>query len=504
MLGFCLDRDLKGSKESCLPDRSIAKEGRVHHKFVGHRGPLYIADLQLESLSVKWYYFDMEQLGQNKSIEINDVKPPEVLEAKADADPALAVYSSQPENNPLSQTFMEKYGVEYSDPQALAENPDKPSPEISIVIPVHNEGENIIGLLESLSSQASDKSAEIVLVINNDTVGTRDIIDRAIAEGKIDGSKLRLFDCSYETKEVGDVTVGGVGLARKIGMDYAVSSGSETIVSLDADWDVGDGFIDQVDQTMLADVDGFTFQTEGIANDDNSREYMRVMGQVQRYREALGISAMKREADSESPLDKNTGAVHVIRASSYAKAGGMAPVVTGEDGRFGARVSESGARLKKSEIAVGVEIRESDTPGGQGQSLKKFNEGLVTNPDKPGEYITIEEAQEKMDNSKEFQAAQERQKKIEEISKELLQELINFYEDNKEKLQTLEIEDIDSIKEKANSSPLVRKYLLSSENDFSQLIGILKDSHTVEQFISELRDKLGDSVKERIEESVDS
>ena len=386
----------------------------------------------------------MEQLGQNQSIETDDVKPPEVFEAKADADPALAAYSSQPENNPLSQAFIEKYGVEYSDPQALAENPDKPSPEISMVIPVHNEGESIVGLLESLASQVSDKSAEIVLVINNDTVGTRDIIDKAIAEGKIDGSKLRLVDCSYETKEDGDAKMGGVGLARKIGMDYAVSSGAETIVSLDADWEVGDGFIDQVGQTMSPDVDGFTFQTEGIANDDSAREYLRVMGQVQRYREALGISAIKKEVDLESPLDKNTGAVHVVRASSYAKAGGMVPVFTGEDGRFAARVSESGAQLKKSEITVGVEIRESDTPGGQGESLKKFNEGLVTNPDKPGEYITIEEAQEKMDNSKEFQAAQEREKKIEEISKELTLELTNFYNNNKEKLQTLEIEDIYS------------------------------------------------------------
>lgn len=441
----------------------------------------------------------MEQLGKKQSIEIDVANPPEALEAKSNTDLALEAYSSKPENNPLSQAFMEKYGIEYSDHQALAENPDKPSPEISIVIPVHNEGEGIIGLLESLVSQASDRSAEILLVINNDTVGTRNIIDKAIAESKIDGSKLRLVDCSYETKKDGEDMVGGVGLARKIGMDFAVSSGAKFIVSLDADCTVEKDFLNTVLGKTRSGVDGLTYEIVPVAKDEKGEKYLDAIGKIRKYRATKGIA----ESWTPSTGDPVTGAVHIVNSEIYAKAGGMSTMATGEDGRFGESVGKTGARILDSGIKVKFALRESETPNGQGAAFKEYNQTqMIENPDNPDEKMNIDEAILKMESDKEFQAIQEKEKRIEEITKKLIQELIIFFNDNKKKLQTLEVEDIDLIKEKANNSPLINKYLLSSENDFSQFIGALKDSITSDQFILKLIDKLGNVVKKRIKDSI--
>jgi hypothetical protein len=153
---------------------------------------------------------------------------------------------------------------------------------------------------------------------------------------------------------------------------------------------------------------------------------------------------------------------------------------------------------------VGVEIRESDTPGGQGESLKKFKEGFVENPDKAGEYIPIDEAKRAMAENKEFQASQEKERKIEEISEGLIQELTSFFNLNKEKLQTLEISDIETIRQDAESRPLISRFVLTEEGDYNQLVETLKDSSTVNQFVEKLRDGIGSQVRERIEASIGS
>jgi glycosyltransferase involved in cell wall biosynthesis len=88
-----------------------------------------------------------------------------------------------------------------------------PSPEVSIVIPVFNEENNLIATLDSLSYSQSNKAIEIVLVDNNSTDGTIHTI-----------SSLGL---SYTSQ-----TIQSVSFTRQKGLEVAKGA---IIINCDAD-----------------------------------------------------------------------------------------------------------------------------------------------------------------------------------------------------------------------------------------------------------------------------
>jgi len=434
----------------------------------------------------------------NGSVETRTGLVESAIEKKTETD-QVALYEKNPDNNPLSLEFMSKYQVKYSE-FPIERDPGQPSPELSVVIPAHNEGKEMIGLIESLSRQAGKNNAEIVIVINNDTAGTGDSISRAVEAGKIDGSNLRIIECEYpyKTEQNDGKTIGGVGLARKIGMDYAVSIGTKSIASLDADWEIGDEFIASIIEKMGSKVDGFTFQTEGIV-DDKSIEYVKYRNQLKKYRELVNREPEKTNNDVR---DKNTGAIHVISSAAYAKAGGMVPIITGEDGSFGSNLVASEAKLSKSEIKVGVKLRESETPGGQGASMKEFNEGLVENPDNPNEVIALEEAQKIITENDKFKEMIEAEKEKEEIIEKLIQELKDYYRQNKNKVPVINSETMESVQESLEGWDLLQKHVLATDGLDVGLIQALHESNDENEFVNKLKDSIGKRVRQNIEDSL--
>src|SRR5690349_5352746 len=62
--------------------------------------------------------------------------------------------------------------------RAGIENLKKGDPEVSVVIPAYNEEESILQTLSSLSAASTQKSVEIIVVDNNSTDKTAELVGR--------------------------------------------------------------------------------------------------------------------------------------------------------------------------------------------------------------------------------------------------------------------------------------------------------------------------------------
>ena len=112
-----------------------------------------------------------------------------------------------------------------------------------IIIPVYNEYPNISETLKSINNQNKKllNDTLVVLVINNSTDSTQEIVNNNFQTYKMLKSKKYNYECIsldyYSLKSAIPKNKFGVGLARKIGMDFILSyaSKSSLIFSLDAD-----------------------------------------------------------------------------------------------------------------------------------------------------------------------------------------------------------------------------------------------------------------------------
>jgi len=157
------------------------------------------------------------------------------------------------------QKYLKKYGI--SD-YTINPVPEKKY-EYIIVLPAIRESENIPGLLQSLNSQKSQHPETVLLliVINNtisadediksDNFKTKKYLDQVILEKKYPNLNIAYIDVFSAGKEMPDKE-GGVGLARKIGMDAALgfldySEEKQQIIGcLDADCTVMPNYYDAV------------------------------------------------------------------------------------------------------------------------------------------------------------------------------------------------------------------------------------------------------------------
>ncbi len=116
---------------------------------------------------------------------------------------------------------------------------DLDSPRISVVIPAHNEEAYISRAVESVLRQDYKGHVEVIIVSN----GSTDNISEVVKGYAHKGVKL------YETEKK------GIGLARNHGAQMATG---DVIVFLDADTEMGDGFLDRVKEgTRKGYVGGF-------------------------------------------------------------------------------------------------------------------------------------------------------------------------------------------------------------------------------------------------------
>lgn len=193
-----------------------------------------------------------------------------------------------------------KYLNKYSSGQWHAEVPDNTGIKNIVVIPATDEFENIKILLRSLSHCENKyfHSALFLFVINN-TEAAVDVIKennrqslvflRELIKGKqacgvseeISRSKLRigLVDASSDGREM-PAKEGGVGLARKIGMDLALrlfdysNSSKNILVCLDADCRVSENYLSSIVDdfnTRGLDAASIYFEHTLIHDDETTR-----------------------------------------------------------------------------------------------------------------------------------------------------------------------------------------------------------------------------------------
>jgi len=212
-----------------------------------------------------------------------------------------------------------------------------------IVIPVLNEP-GITKYLQSLiNCETPQKNVEVILIINSSEIATAEIVK----QNRITYEELKEFAKQKNTEKLSfypfifenlSKKQAGAGLARKYGMDEALQRFYDAeidgiITSLDADTFVANNYLTEIEKVFFdKKISGATIYYEHpIDGNEESEEvyrsiinyelYLRYYYQVLKY--------------IEVPYAYHTiGSAFVVRASTYAKQGGMKPNQAGEDFYF--------------------------------------------------------------------------------------------------------------------------------------------------------------------------
>ncbi len=222
------------------------------------------------------------------------------------------------------------------------------APQVAVVIPVKNEYPGIKDTLASLSAAAGRVSAgrsmtdtksqptlHVVCVVNSRNEDDGDV--------KQNNAQMLAFlpTCRYENLFISviDRTSSGqefperegVGLARKIGMDYALACGAEVIACMDADTLVAENYAEEL--FLFAKNHGKrSFALVPFRHQKASAE--KLQEAIDAYENYMMLHSKKlREAGTPywAPV---LGPSLVCTAEGYASCGGMNKRVSGEDFYF--------------------------------------------------------------------------------------------------------------------------------------------------------------------------
>lgn len=280
----------------------------------------------------------------------------------------------------------------------------------AVVIPVISEFDNIKSLLSSLirNSKESLASTIFIFVINNFTSSSYDIkIDnkkslnmlRSIINDKLgctdsfsqdivsSGIRIGLIDAASEGNELSE-KYGGVGLARKIGMDSALyyfdydNCSKKIIISLDADCIVESNYLKEITNNFnLRKIFVATVNYEHIINENEETTEAIICYELFLRYYVLGLKF------AGSPYAFHAiGSTMVCDYESYINVEGMNKRKAGEDFYFLEKLSKNYLIENINTTTVFPSSRKSDrVPFGTGQRVGRFllhnqNEYLLYNP----------------------------------------------------------------------------------------------------------------------------
>lgn len=292
-----------------------------------------------------------------------------------------------------------KYLKKYAEPERYTVECEGGQFCLIIVVPVLREYENLPRLIDSLKNSASGIKALVIFVVNSTKVHSPEIkednrksIELIRREIGLRGGGKNLFfgviDASGEGKELPEKE-GGVGLARKIGMDAALlffdyyGSGNNILVCLDADCTVSGGYLE-----ALAGLCGRKDFSAGYAEfehplpkEEESKKAIICYEIFLRYYLA-GLKI------AYSPYAVHTiGSTMVCTPESYIKAEGMNKRKAAEDFYFMEKLAKHYRVEKISGAVVYPSSRPSRrVPFGTGQRVKRFldkvqNEYILYSPE---------------------------------------------------------------------------------------------------------------------------
>ena len=216
--------------------------------------------------------------------------------------------------------------------------PSKAAYQFFIIIPAYSEKEYIFKTLQSIDNQniLLLKKLLVVIIINNSKSDTKKIINNnKISYNKLINNQYNFefvaIDC-YSSQYALSSQISGVGIARKIGMDYCVKYGfkDSLFCSLDADTTINKNYLDIINKEFIkikfsAAVVNFSHQlTDNINLNRIITEYENILKNI-----AYKIQ------NTGSPYGYvSIGSTIVCTCEAYIAIGGIQPKKATEDFYF--------------------------------------------------------------------------------------------------------------------------------------------------------------------------
>jgi hypothetical protein len=304
------------------------------------------------------------------------------------------------------QKYLEKYGCERWELEIGTEQKF----DCIIVVPAIAEYDNLINLLYSLSENKFNKdyNVAVIFVINSIETSSqkvkaenkktfelfREVLNKnssyhpVVEKINSTGLTIGFIDASSDGKEMPEKT-GGVGLARKIGLDLALTIFDYTkpekkiIVCLDADCTIEKNYVEEIIDTFNSrNIKAATINYEHLLPEDEEKLKAIICYEIiLRYYE-LGL----KYAGSEYAI-QIVGSTMACDYEAYIKVEGMNKKKAGEDFYFLEKIIKNYEIKRISSTKVFPEGRPSwRVPFGTGQRINRFlsksqNEYLLYNPE---------------------------------------------------------------------------------------------------------------------------
>ena len=298
------------------------------------------------------------------------------------------------------QKYIEKYSIKTWE----LLNSSKEKYELAVVIPVISEFENVKILLDSLSRNKEKEKVILIFVVNNlksssKTVKTDNLnllaYLKSLRKNNKYGLNINFIDAASSENELPEKN-GGVGLARKIGMDAALkvfdynSPNKKIISALDADCRVQNNYLSEIINKINAENISAAYVNFSHSLPEDIENKLAIINYeiFLRYY-VLGLKFAR------SPYDIHTiGSTIIVDFESYIKIGGMNKRKAGEDFYFMEKLAKVVEINTIDSTTVYPSARSSwRVPFGTGQRVGRFllhkqNEYLLYSPKRSEEHTS--------------------------------------------------------------------------------------------------------------------
>ena len=253
----------------------------------------------------------------------------------------------------------------------------------AVVIPALAEKDSLFGTLDSLARNPYELLSRflILIVVNNrsdanpadkiDNEETLDLLSRG--EGVSQNLQIGWIDAASQGLEL-PPKGGGVGLARKIGFDLALSqldfdNSHPLLVSLDADTLVRPDYLSAIQQHFQEAREGGTVIPFCHQKGENQEQEAA----IQRYELFLRAYVLGLEQAGSPYAFHTVGSTMACRADAYARMGGMNHREAGEDFYFLQHLAKTaGVRKLKGTMVYPSPRISHRVPFGTGRSISRL------------------------------------------------------------------------------------------------------------------------------------
>lgn len=273
--------------------------------------------------------------------------------------------------------YLQKQRSEYLQPSL----PEQFVADMAVVIPCYDEYELNFTLTDLTTCDPPETNTMVVMVINSTVKSNKE----AVEQNRKTYREVQQFSQTFSTDRMLFVPVivenlpkkhGGVGLARKIGMDLAVDYFHKTgnpkgiLVSLDADCGVSKNYLRDIyrafqDKKVCCSIHNFRHRVQN--NDEILEKAIREYeGYLRYFEKALKFTGF--------PYYYHTiGSAFAVSADAYVRAGGMGRQQGGEDFYFLQKIFPMGKVAVLDDVFVYPMARFSErVPFGTGPALQKI------------------------------------------------------------------------------------------------------------------------------------